>query len=169
SGRGRPRGLRRRSPARLVGDLSRGVYHRRAAGPRRGRPRPHHPAGAWAPARWPPPADGAPRTPRGAGHAQGGDPMSPRRSVGRDALSTSTRRKVRRARAPHGLRHATASHRWRRDRIAAGTARARAAPYQRRTAWDAAIAGYGIGSWVEYLPVPRVFGLGGPPRRHGGD
>src|SRR5262249_30603446 len=121
SGRRRPGGLRRRSPARLVGDLSRGVYHRRAAGPRRGRPRPHHPAGAWAPARWPPPADGVPRAPRGAGHAQGGDPMSPRRSVGRDAPGTATRRQVRRARAPHGT-----------------------------------------GSRVEYLLVPRVFGLGGP-------
>jgi len=32
----------------------------------------------------------------------------------------------------------------------------------RRTAWDAAIAGYGTGSRVEYLLVPRVFGLGGP-------
>ena len=32
----------------------------------------------------------------------------------------------------------------------------------RRTAWDAALAGYGTGSRVEYLLVPRVFGLGGP-------
>ena len=88
--------------------------------------------------------------------------MSPRRSVGRDAPGTATRRKVRRARAPHGRRHATASHRGRRDRIAVRTARARAAPYQRRTAWDAASAGYGTGSQVEYLLVPRVFGLGGP-------
>src|SRR3989454_7474576 len=88
--------------------------------------------------------------------------MSPRRSVGRDAPGTSTRRKVRRARAPHGMRHATASNRGRRDRIAVSTARARAAPYQRRTAWDAASAGYGTGSQVEYLLVPRVFGLGGP-------
>ena len=32
----------------------------------------------------------------------------------------------------------------------------------RRTAWDAASAGYGTGSRVEYLLVPRVFGLGGP-------
>src|SRR5262249_8004734 len=111
------------APARLVGDLSPGVYHRRAAGPRRGRPRPHHPAGAWAPARWPPLADGAPRAPRGAGHTQGGDPMSPRRSVGRDAPGTSTRRQVRRARAPYGMRHATASHRGRHDRIAVSTAR----------------------------------------------
>ena len=60
------------------------------------------------------------------------------------------------------MRHATASHRWRRDRIAVSTARARAAPYQRRTAWDAASAGYGTGSRVEYRLVPRVFGLGGP-------
>ena len=88
--------------------------------------------------------------------------MSPRRSVGRDAPGTSTRRKVHRARAPHGRRHATASHRWRRDRIAVSTARARAAQHQRRTAWDAAIAGYGTGSRVEYRLVPRVFGLGGP-------
>ena len=29
-------------------------------------------------------------------------------------------------------------------------------------AWDAASAGYGTGSRVEYLLVPRVFGLGGP-------
>src|SRR5262245_66476813 len=49
--------------------------------------------------------------------------MSPRRSMGRDAPGTSTRGKVRRARAPHGLRHATASHRGRRDRIAVSTAR----------------------------------------------
>src|SRR5262245_15538291 len=49
--------------------------------------------------------------------------MSPRRSRGRDAPGTSTRRQVRRARAPHGLRHATASHRGRRDRIAVSTAR----------------------------------------------
>src|SRR5262249_45960354 len=116
-------GLRRRAPARLVGALPRAVSPRRAPGPRRGRPRPHHPAGAWAPARWPPPADGAPRAPRGAGHTQGGDPMSPRRSMGRDAPGTSTRGKVRRARAPHGLRHATASHRGRRDRIAVSMAR----------------------------------------------
>jgi hypothetical protein len=61
--------------------------------------------------------------------------MSPRRSVGRDAPGTATRRKVRRARA---------------------------AQPQRRTAWDAAIAGYGTGSRVEYRLVPRVFGLGGP-------
>ena len=60
------------------------------------------------------------------------------------------------------MRHATASNRRRRDRIAVSTARARAALYQRRTAWDAAIAGYGTGSRVEYRLVPRVFGLGGP-------
>ena len=95
------------------------------------RPRPHHRAGAWAPARWPPPADGAPRAPRGAGHTQGGDPMSPRRSVGRDAPGTSTRGKVRRARAPHGLRHATASHRGRRDRIAVSTARVQSSSISR--------------------------------------
>jgi len=88
--------------------------------------------------------------------------MSPRRSVGRDAPGTATRRKVRRARAPHGLRHATASHRGRHARLAVRTARARAAQPQRRTAWDAAIAGYGTGSRVEYRLVPRVFGLGGP-------
>ena len=88
--------------------------------------------------------------------------MSPRRSVGRDAPGTATRRKVRRARAPHGRRHATASHRGRHDRLAVRTARARAAQPQRRTAWDAASAGYGTGSRVEYRLVPRVFGLGGP-------
>ena len=46
-----------------------------------------------------------------------------------------------------------------RPRTAGGTP---AAQPQRRTAWDAAIAGYGMGSRVEYRLVPRVFGLGGP-------
>ena len=80
SGRRGPGSLWRGPAARLVGHLPRGVYHGRAAGPRRGRPCPHHAAGAAARADGLPPPDVARRDAGRCGRAWSRHTVSPHRT-----------------------------------------------------------------------------------------